>query len=121
MLSRSVISFDEVHFGKFASYYLRREYFFDVHPPLGKLLLAFAGWFVGYDGQFLFDNIGDDYISNKVPYIAMRALPATFGSLIPPLVFLILKELGVSLPGAIFGAALLVLGMSSMLVVSKCN
>jgi dolichyl-phosphate-mannose-protein mannosyltransferase len=100
-----------VHFGKFASYYLRGEYYFDVHPPLGKLLLAFAGWFVGYDGHFLFEKIGEDYIENRAPYIAIRLVPATFGALVVPLCFLIFKELGVSLPGALFGASLLIFGL----------
>ncbi|KAI8585613.1 Dolichyl-phosphate-mannose-protein mannosyltransferase-domain-containing protein [Geranomyces variabilis] len=102
------VVFDEVHFGKFASYYLRREYYFDVHPPLGKLLLAAAGYFVGYDGHFLFDNIGDDYVANNVPYIALRLLPAAAGAAIAPLVFMTLKEMGLSVAGATFGAMLLV-------------
>ncbi|KAI9879475.1 MAG: hypothetical protein M1830_008434 [Pleopsidium flavum] len=100
------VVFDEVHFGKFASYYLQRTYFFDVHPPFGKLLFALMGWLVGYDGHFLFDNIGDSYIENKVPYVAFRAMPALLGALTVPTVFLIMWESGYSLPAAVVAAGL---------------
>ncbi|KAF1842647.1 glycosyltransferase family 39 protein [Cucurbitaria berberidis CBS 394.84] len=103
------VVFDEVHFGKFASYYLQRTYFFDVHPPLGKLLFAFAGWLVGYRGEFLFENIGDSYITNKVPYVAYRAMPASLGALTVPIVFLIMWESGYSLPACVTAASLMLL------------
>ncbi|PLB34059.1 dolichyl-phosphate-mannose-protein mannosyltransferase [Aspergillus candidus] len=101
------VVFDEVHFGKFASYYLQRTYFFDVHPPFGKLLFALMGWMVGYDGHFLFDNIGDSYIDNKVPYVALRAMPATLGALTIPVVFLIMWESGYSLPACVLASGLM--------------
>ena len=91
---------------QFASYYLQRTYFFDVHPPFGKLLFALMGWFVGYDGHFLFDNIGDSYIENKVPYVAFRAMPALMGAMTVPTVFLIMWESGYSLPATILAACL---------------
>ncbi|KAH6724945.1 glycosyltransferase family 39 protein [Leptodontidium sp. MPI-SDFR-AT-0119] len=100
------VVFDEVHFGKFASYYLERTYFFDVHPPLGKLLFALMGWFVGYDGHFHFENIGDSYIDNKVPYVAFRAMPAFLGALTVPVVFDIMWESGYTLPACILSAGL---------------
>ncbi|GAB7356169.1 hypothetical protein MBLNU459_g6760t1 [Dothideomycetes sp. NU459] len=100
------VVFDEVHFGKFASYYLQRTYFFDVHPPFGKLLFAFAGWLVGYDGSFMFENIGDSYITNKVPYVAYRAMPASMGALTVSVVFLIMWESGYSLPACVLAAGL---------------
>ncbi len=49
--------FDEVHFGKFASKYIKSQYFVDVHPPLAKLLITFAGFIFGYNGQFDFKDI----------------------------------------------------------------
>ncbi|KAK5088079.1 Dolichyl-phosphate-mannose--protein mannosyltransferase 4 [Lithohypha guttulata] len=100
------VVFDEVHFGKFASYYLQRLYFFDVHPPFAKLLFAFVGWLVGFDGHFLFENIGDSYIDNKVPYVAFRALPALLGTLTVPIVFLIMWESGYSLPACVLASCM---------------
>ena len=88
------VVFDEVHFGKFASYYLERTYFFDLHPPFAKLLIAFVGWLVGYNGKFKFDAIGDSYIENNVPYIAYRSLLAIQGTAIIPVMFLTMKTLG---------------------------
>ncbi|OLL24886.1 Dolichyl-phosphate-mannose--protein mannosyltransferase 4 [Neolecta irregularis DAH-3] len=101
------VVFDEVHFGKFTSYvsYLQRTYFFDVHPPFAKLAFAFVGWCIGFDGQFLFESIGDNYIQNKVPYIGLRALPAILGSLTVPLIFLIMKESGYGLLSCTLSAA----------------
>ncbi|KAG7697556.1 hypothetical protein KL930_000390 [Ogataea haglerorum] len=102
------VVFDEVHFGKFASYYLERTYFFDLHPPFAKLLIAFVGYLVGFNGKFKFDNIGDSYITNSVPYIPLRALSAILGALTVPLIFNTMKECGYSIPTCTF-AALLVL------------
>ncbi|KAK5211828.1 Dolichyl-phosphate-mannose--protein mannosyltransferase 4 [Exophiala xenobiotica] len=101
------VVFDEVHFGKFASYYLQRTYFFDVHPPFGKLLFAFVGWLIGYDGSFLFDNIGESYIANNVPYLAYRSLPALLGALTVVVTYLIMWESGYSLPACILAAGLI--------------
>ncbi|KAA1475473.1 glycosyltransferase family 39 protein [Dentipellis sp. KUC8613] len=100
------VVFDEVHFGKFASHYILREYYFDVHPPFAKLLFGLAGWFVGFDGHFSFENIGDNYTDNHVPYVGMRALPAILGSLTVPVVYAIMKESGYSTVIAAFSAAI---------------
>ncbi|KAG6334600.1 hypothetical protein ID866_4494 [Astraeus odoratus] len=103
------VVFDEVHFGKFASYYILREYYFDVHPPFAKLLFGLAGWFVGFDGHFSFENIGDSYTENHVPYVGMRALPAILGSLTIPIVYAIMKETGHSTIVAAFSACIVLL------------
>ena len=44
--------FDEVYFGSFTTSYVERQYFFDIHPPLGKLVLAFAGSLKSLIGAF---------------------------------------------------------------------
>jgi dolichyl-phosphate-mannose-protein mannosyltransferase len=103
------VVFDEVHFGKFAAFYIKREYYFDVHPPFAKLLFGLAGWFVGFDGRFSFENIGDSYTENHVPYVGMRALPAILGSLTIPIVYAIMKESGFSTVIAAFSAILVLL------------
>ncbi|KAJ7174473.1 glycosyltransferase family 39 protein [Mycena filopes] len=85
------VVFDEVHFGKFASKYIKTQYFVDVHPPLAKLLITLAAFVFGYDGNFEFKDIGKPY--DDVPYVAMRLVPALLGIGTIPLSYLTLRGL----------------------------
>ena len=38
-----IYRFDEVHFGQFTNFFMKNQFFYDVNPPLGKLLFALAG------------------------------------------------------------------------------
>lgn len=67
------------------------------------------GWLVGYDGHFHFENIGDSYIANNVPYVAFRALPAILGALTVSVTYLIMWESGYSLPACVVAAGLILL------------
>lgn len=77
----SSVVFDEVHFGKFAKKYIIGRFFFDVHPPLAKMLFGMFAFLGGFDpdSDFDFDNIGDDYMAPRVPYVVMRLFPTLAG------------------------------------------
>ncbi|MDO8495704.1 MAG: phospholipid carrier-dependent glycosyltransferase [bacterium] len=86
--------FDEVHFGKFVSGYLAGEYFFDIHPPLGKLLFTGVAHLGGFSPEFAFDTIGSAFPNWH--YMVLRFLPILAGALLPLVLFGIALYLGFS-------------------------
>ncbi|XP_071948165.1 protein O-mannosyl-transferase 1-like [Antedon mediterranea] len=111
------VVFDEVHFGQFTSLYINRIFFFDVHPPLGKLLFALTAYISGFDGNFLFDKIGEAY-PPSIPVWHLRLLPAIFGSLLIPAVYQLVLAVGYS-HGAATLAAFLVVFENTLIIQSR--
>ncbi|KAI7858918.1 Dolichyl-phosphate-mannose-protein mannosyltransferase-domain-containing protein [Circinella umbellata] len=101
------VVFDEVHFGSFANKYIKQTFFFDVHPPLAKMLIALAGRAAGYDGNFDFSKIGNDYTVEDVPYVAMRSVGAHLGLLMIPMIYMTLRQSGISIHASVFAGLML--------------
>jgi dolichyl-phosphate-mannose--protein O-mannosyl transferase len=98
------VVFDESHFGRFTNQYTARTYFFDIHPPLGKLVFWLMGQAVGYNhppGQnpaqrpYLglpsdckYEHISEDY-GPECKYVYLRVVSAFHSSLTVMLMYLI--------------------------------
>ena len=108
--------FDEVHFGKFISGYFTHEYFFDIHPPLGKLMLSGMGYITGFKPGFSFAEIGQKFPDQH--YLWLRLLPTVAGAILPIVIFYLVLELGLSSLAA-FGAGVLIVFENATLVQSR--
>ena len=95
LFTPNAVVFDEVHYKHFAGTYLAGTRYFDVHPPLANLLYAGVARVFGISATTL---LGDE------PAVQLRLLPALLGTLVVPLVYVILRQLGAARRTATLGA-----------------
>ena len=105
--------FDEVHFGNFTNFYINSTWFFDIHPPLGKLIMFLFAKVGEYPGNIEFVN----HFTRRYPsedYVMLRLTPAWFSSLCSPMLYLVSRFDGFS-PVAALVAGFMVATDTSML------
>lgn len=88
------VVFDEVYFGRYALAYLKGEDYFDLHPPLAKLVFGAMAWLLQLDPSFSFDTNGLPFPD---PAYAWLRLPAhAVGVLLPLVLWGVAREIGLS-------------------------
>lgn len=108
------IVFDEVYFGQFVNSYFNHQYYFDIHPPLGKLIIASFVWIFHGQSSFDFSKIGNPAVN----IFLMRFMPALAGTLLVLVIYFLVLKMGLSKKSA-FIAGFLVLFDNAILTQSK--
>lgn len=103
------VVWDEIYTEKFAGHYLAGTHYFDVHPPLGRLMYAAVARLLG---------ISADTLLAGQPAVSMRVLPAVAGALVVSLVYVICRQLAIARRVAAL-AAFAVLCDNALLVDSR--
>ncbi|KAJ5414452.1 Glycosyl transferase family 39 [Penicillium cosmopolitanum] len=105
----NIVTWDEAHFGKFGSHYLKREFYFD-------MLVGLSGYLAGYNGSFEFKS-GEKY-PEDVNFTFMRAFNAAFGIVCVPLAYYTARELNFR-RATVWLIALMVLFENSYATISR--
>jgi dolichyl-phosphate-mannose--protein O-mannosyl transferase len=103
--------FDEVHFGNFTNWYSLSQFYFDIHPPLGKMVMFLFANLSEYDGLLKFAHVQNGRYAN-IAYVQLRVTPACLSALCCPLSYLSVRLSGFSRVAAVTSALLLIFDTS---------
>lgn len=87
---------------------MKGTFYFDVHPPLGKMLVGLAGYIAGYNGTYEFPS-GQTY-PEWVNYVGMRMFLSSFSALSVPFAYMTAVQLGFTKPASYLVGLLTLLG-----------
>lgn len=90
--------FDEELFEQYISHYFTHTFYFNLHPPVGKLFLALGAWILRVDPVAL---------AHADAAVTLRLLPALAGSAVIPVFYVLLRQLGASRRVATLGGFLM--------------
>jgi len=101
---------DEIYFSQYLSAYFTHHYYFDIHPPLGKLLVAGFAALFDFTPVPLETKFDANFVGNNA--LLLRFLPCLAGALLPALLFTVARALGLSLRASLLAGLFVALDNS---------